>query len=302
MAGTSRSIEGVDHSRAPKKSPEEVEGLRRANQAAGEVLTLIGNLLRPGVTIRELDSAARAEIGELGMQVDRHGLQYDKAHAAYFYDFSDEMAIAWGVNDSVSYLSVSDRVLEAGDLLTTDCSVIKDGWSGDTARNWLVGHEGSIEARALQYVAFVTTAIGVSMCRPGVEWNTIARAMDEFAAGRGMPIVRWGPKSAADLGAGCSHSIGHIHNDGWNLYNYPDAHNDGRTLEEGMTITIEPFLTSGDGVGILDDDGVQRTVDGSLVTFWEHVVAITADGCELLDQRPGDSPFDHELLPRLIDP
>ena len=82
--------------------------------------------------------------------------------------------------------------------------------------------------------------------------------------------------------------IGRSHNDGWNLVNFRHPLNEGKVLESGMTITIEPVVTLGDGCGVLDEFCTGRTVDGSLSGFWEHVVAITTDGCDVLDLRPGE--------------
>jgi methionyl aminopeptidase len=296
MAGIARGWKDVDATKAPLKTADEVEGIRRANQGAGEVLTAIGTMVRPGVTVRELDTFARQEIEKRGMSVDRHGIAFDYGHRAYLTDYSDLMSISWGVNDSLSYLPVSDRALAIGDVLTADCSVMKDGWAGDTARPWIVGQEASFEARTLVHVALATTWMGVSMCRPGRPWNEIAAAMDACASGHGMRIVRWGPEDAENMGMGCSHSIGHVHNDGWNLVNYADPRNDGKVLEAGMVITIEPMLTSGNGEGFCDGSSTQWSADGALVAFWEHVVAITADGHELLDARAGEEPPDIELL------
>jgi methionyl aminopeptidase len=296
MTGFARGWEGVDPSVAPKKSREEIEALRRANQAAGEVLTAIGTRVRPGITIRELDNFGRQEIERRGMSVDRHGIAFDQSREAYLTDYSELMSISWGVNNSLSYLPVSDRALEEGDILTADCSVIKDGWAGDTARPWIVGQESSFAARTLIHVALATTWVGISMCRPGRPWNEIATAMDDCASGHGMRIVRWGPSDAASMGMGCSHSIGRVHNDGWNLVNHPHAANDDKVLEEGMVITIEPMLTNGNGDGHCDGSSTQWSSDGALVAFWEHVVWITSDGHDVLDLRAGEVQPDDKLL------
>lgn len=296
VAGLARAWEGVDSGSAPRKTGEDVARLREVNQRAGEVLTSIGARIRPGVRIRELDTFARQEIERRGMSVDRHGIAFDEGQHAYLTDYSELMSISWGVNNSLSYLPVSDRALETGDILTADCSVLMDGWAGDTARPWIVGQEGSFAAHALVHVALMTTWVGISMCRPGRRWNEIAAAMDDCASNHGMRVVRWGPEDAASMGMGCSHSIGRVHNDGWNLVNYPHPVNDDKVLEEGMVITIEPMLTNGIGEGFCDGSSTQWTTDEALVTFWEHVVAITSDGHDVLDLRDGEVPPDVELL------
>ena len=120
--------------------------------------------------------------------------------------------------------------------------------------------------------------------------------MDDCASSHGMRIVRWGPSDAASMGMGCSHSIGRVHNDGWNLLDHAHPANDDKVLEEGMVITIEPMLTDGNGKGHCDGSSTQWSSDGALVTSWVHVVAITSDGPDVVDLRVGEVPPDAELL------
>jgi methionyl aminopeptidase len=298
MAGISHALTTIDRLIAPIKTAAEIAGLRAANRAAGSVLAEITPLIQPGVTLRELDTAARARIAAHDMRVDRHALHVESDEHYELMDFSDQMALCYGVNDSAFMHAVTDDPLYAGDVLSIDCSVMKSGWSGDTARMWLVGQDGSLDARRLIHVANITMWVGLSMCRPGVAWQDIASAMEDFAVGAGLQPMRYPAQAMFDAGVACSHSIGRSHNDGWNLVNFRHPLNEGKVLEPGMTITIEPVVTLGDGRGALDEFCTGRAVDGSLSGFWEHVVAITADGCDVLDLRPGESVPSGDALAR----
>jgi methionyl aminopeptidase len=96
--------------------------------------------------------------------------------------------------------------------------------------------------------------------------------------------------------SGTGHSIGQVHADGWLIPYYKDHTNEGRVLREGMVITVEPFICAGNGEGVRLANATRAavTADNSLAVYWEHVVAVTDHGCEVLDLRTGEDLTFHD--------
>ena len=122
----------------------------------------------------------------------------------------------------------------------------------------------------------------IGMIRPGLTLNEIGQAATSFAESRGFKIIQTFPA--------VGHGIGHEHNEGWFIPWKVGGLNEGRVIEEGMTFSIEIYLTTGSGElrFLTNEVSSLVTADGAPAAYWEHIVAVTADGCEVLDLRNGE--------------
>jgi methionyl aminopeptidase len=195
---------------------------------------------------------------------------------------TDRISASYALNDIVANAPADDRELQVGDLFGIDVSARKDGWSCDTARRWIVGSEASPLIASLYAVSLQVMWLVIGMVRPGVSLNEIAKAATSFANRHGFKII--------DTFPAVGHGIGREHNDGWFIPWHVGGLNDGRILREGMTFSVEVYLTSGSGeIAFLDNDVASLvTKDGAPASYWEHIVAVTNTGCEVLDLRQGE--------------
>jgi|ERR1700730_7318933 methionyl aminopeptidase len=122
----------------------------------------------------------------------------------------------------------------------------------------------------------------IGMIRPGVYVNEIAEAATSFANKHGFKVI--------DTFPAVGHGIGREHNDGWFIPWRVGGLNEGRVLRKGMTFSVEIYLTPGSGEIVFLDNEVTSlvTADGAPASYWEHIVAVTDEGCEVLDLRAGE--------------
>jgi len=158
----------------------------------------------------------------------------------------------------------------------------------------VVGQETSAKARLLFEVGYQAMCLGISLVRAGAELQKIAEEVQAYVESFGFSMLR--------VPSGTGHSIGQVHADGWLIPYYHDPRNEGRVLEKNMVITVEPFICAGSGEGtrLSNNTRTAVTVDASLAVYWEHVVAVTDTGCEVLDLRDAeDITFYDHRLPRV---
>jgi len=248
------------------KSPQEIDAMRVAGHLAGDVLRMIRAHVQPGVTTGELDAICHAYITETQQAVPAP-LNYK----------GFPKSICTSVNHVVCHGIPGEKKLRDGDIINIDITVIKDGWHGDTSKMFLVG-EPSIRARRICDIAYQAMATGVEMVRPGIRFGDIGHAIQKFAESRSCSVVR----------EYCGHGIGRgFHEDPQVLhYGRPGT---GEVLVPGMVFTIEPMVNLGRRETRLMPDGwTVVTRDRSLSAQWEHTVAVTEDGHEVLTRLPGD--------------
>lgn len=266
---------GMDiHKLSPIRTPGQISKLREAGRICAEILNILGDQVRPGITTRELDNLALKLIHQYGADLDREDLEG--------YNYGEDQTVFFTLNNIVARGAASDAPLKAGDILGIDLSLKKDGWCGDTQKMWIVGGDTSRLARRLLSVAYDCMWIGIHQVKPGVHLGTIAHAVQSYVESQNFNMVK--------IPGLTGHSIGQVHCEGLLVPFYGEA-NTGHILEEGMVITIEPFICAGTGEAELLPIALRsvKTKDNSLAAFWEHVVAVTKDGCEVLDLRPGES-------------
>lgn len=248
------------------KTAEEIEAMRVAGKLAGEVLRMIGEHVKIGVTTGELDDICHNYITRV-----------QKAIPAPLNYKGFPKSICTSLNQVVCHGIPGDRKLKNGDILNIDITVIKDGWHGDTSKMFMVG-EPTVRARQLCEVAHEAMVRGINAVKPGMRLGDIGHAIQSFAEGKGYSVVR-------DY---CGHGIGRVFHEDPQVLHYgrPGV---GEVLLPGMVFTVEPMINVGKKeTRLLGDGWTVHTKDRSLSAQWEHTLAVTDDGCDVLTQLPGD--------------
>jgi len=248
------------------KSPAEIEEMRVAGQQAASVLKMIREHVQPGVTTGELDRICHEYIVE----------KLDAIPAPLNYRGFPK-SICTSVNHVVCHGIPGDKKLKAGDIVNIDVTVIQNGWHGDTSKMFFVG-EPSVKARRISEVAHRAMITGIEMVRPGVTLGDIGHAIQTYAEGERCSVVR----------EYCGHGIGRVFHEAPQVLHYGRP-GEGVTLEKGMTFTIEPMINLGKAATrVLPDDWTVITRDRSLSAQWEHTMAVTDDGVDVLTRLPDD--------------
>ena len=248
------------------KTPEEIGRMRVAGRLAMEVLEMIAEHVRVGVTTDELNERCHRHIteeqGAVPAPLDYQGFP---------------KSVCTSVNHQVCHGIPSDRRLEDGDILNLDVTVIKDGYHGDTSRMFLLGAP-SIQAKRLTELAYESMRRAIRLVRPGARLGDLGHAIQSFAEGHRLSVVR----------EYCGHGIGREFHEDPQVLHYGRP-GEGLELRAGMTFTIEPMINAGARhVRLLPDNWTVVTRDRSLSAQWEHTVLVTGDGCEVLTARPGE--------------
>ena len=247
-------------------APQDFAGMRKAGQLAAQILDEVGPLVAPGVTTGALDDFIRRRVEELGAvsaTIGYRGYQH---------------ASCISVNHVVCHGIPGDKLLQNGDILNIDVTVIVDGWYGDTSRMYVAG-KASIKAQRLMQVTHDALMKGIEVVRPGATFGDIGHAIQSFAEGKGMSVVR-------DF---CGHGLGRVFHAPPNVLHFGRP-GKGPVIEEGMFFTIEPMINLGrPDTKVLADDWTAVTRDRSLSAQFEHSIGVTADGCEIFT--PSDAFF-----------
>ena len=287
MSPVASATHKIDHDQISIKTPDQIAMMREAGKICAQILSELTPHVKPGVTSQHInDIAYDLIVNKYGAQVDREDLSG--------YDSSQYACISIAHNEIAFSGEPSAIPLKTGDLFGVDVSVKKEGWCGDTQRMWIVGQETSARARLLYEVGYQAMCLGISLVRPGAQLQKIAEEVQAYVESFGFSMLR--------VPSGTGHSIGQVHADGWLIPYYRDPRNEGRVLEKNMVITVEPFICAGSGEGTRLSNNTRSavTVDDSLAVYWEHVVAVTDTGCEVLDLRDAEDItfYDHHLSPR----
>lgn len=242
------------------KSPQEQDKMRVAGRLAADVLDMIGEHVRPGVTTGELDQICHKYITET-----------QNAIPAPLNYRGFPKSICTSVNHVVCHGIPGDRTLKSGDAVNIDITVIKDGFHGDTSRMFFVGKAG-IQAERLATVAYESMWLGIAELRAGKHLGDIGAAIQTFVEKNRFTVVR----------EYCGHGIGRVFHEDPQVLHYEDA-GTGMELKAGMTLTVEPMVNAGKRhVRLLPDGWTVVTKDHQLSAQWEHTILITDDGYEVL--------------------
>ena len=255
------------------KNADDLDGMRIAGRLASEVLDMLTVQVKPGVSTDELDRLAHQHIVHVQGATPAPLNYAPPGYPPY------PKSICTSINQQVCHGIPNERPLKNGDIVNIDVTVIKDGWHGDTSRMYIVG-EGSIAAKRLVALTYEAMWKGIAKVKPGAHLGDIGHAIQTFAESQGFSVVR----------EFCGHGIGR------RFHEEPQVLHYGRpgTLEQlvpGMVFTIEPMINAGRReLRELGDGWTIVTKDRSLSAQWEHTIAVTGDGFEVLTLSAGSPP------------
>lgn len=243
------------------KTKKEIEIIREGGRIAARILNLLAEKVKPGITTNELDIIAAREIKKAN------------ARASFLGHRDYPASICTSINSEVVHGVPSGRILRDGDIVGLDLGIYHRGFHADTA---LTVGAGKIDFAKKTLLIVTKKALdeGISIIRPGIHLGDVQNRIQKIIEGAGFGVVR-------DL---AGHGIGK------ELQEMPSIPNFGRqktgpVLREGMVLAIEPMVSAGDWhVKILKDGWTVATLDGSLAAHFEHTLAVTKDGFEVLTQ------------------
>ncbi len=246
------------------KTPEQIEKMRIAGKLAAEVLEMIAPYVVAGVTTEELDRLCHDYI-----------VNEQQAIPAPLNYHGFPKSICTSINHVICHgIPSPKKKLKKGDIINIDITVIKDGYHGDTSKMFFVG-KPSILARRLCRVTYEAMMKGISMVKPGVRLGDIGHVIQKYAENERFSVVR-------DF---CGHGIGENFHEPPHVLHYGKP-NTKETLAAGMVFTIEPMLNAGKPHSkVLADGWTAVTRDKSLSAQYEHTLAVTENGYEILTLR-----------------
>lgn len=237
------------------KSEQELEVMKEAGRITAKALRVVGEAARPGIKTRDLDRLAEDCIRAEGAKPAFKG----------YYDYPATLCTS--VNEQVVHGIPGKRVLKDGDILSVDCGAVIDGYYGDSARTFAIGHVSDRATRLLKATEASLYA-GIEQCRAGLHLYDIGAAVQTVAERAGFSVVR-------DY---VGHGIGRAMHEDPQVPNYGRS-GSGPKLKDGMVLAVEPMVNAGGyEVHGLADGWTVVTDDGSLSAHFEHSIAITATG------------------------
>jgi methionyl aminopeptidase len=251
------------------KSKRELDKMREAGRHVGEILVRLAELAKPGVTTAELDRTAQAEIKT--RKLESSFLGYAPGENPPFPG-----VICASMNEEIVHGIPSGRRLVEGDLLKIDFGAICDGFHADAALTVAIGSVDS-ESRRLVATTLSSLYAGIEQMAPGKRLGDVGAAVQERVERDGFSVVR-------DF---VGHGIGRAMHEPPQLPNFGRPGR-GQRLREGMVLAIEPMVNAGGCEVCMGDDGwTAMTADGKRSCHFEHTVAITEHGPEVLTRVPG---------------
>lgn len=248
------------------KTSEEIEKMRVAGRMAAEVLHMIGEHVKPGVTTGELDRICHDYI-----------VNVQKAIPANVGYRGYPKATCISANNVICHGIPGEKVLKDGDIINIDVTVLHEGWHGDTSRMYYVGAP-SVMAKRLVEVTREAMWRGIQAVKPGATLGDVGHAIQQYAEGERFSVVR----------EYCGHGIGKVYHDEPQVLHYGRP-GEGVVLKKGMTFTIEPMINEGTRhTRVMPDGWTVVTKDRKLSAQWEHMIAVTDDGFDVLTRVPGD--------------
>ena len=233
--------------------------MRVSSRMVAEILELVRDKVKPGITTIELNDLAEAEA------VRRGARAAFKGYSGYRY------SLCCSVNSQVIHGLPSKRKLQEGDILSVDFGIVKDGYYGDAALTIPVGRISDAAQRLLT-VTNESLYVAIEFARPGNRLSDISHAVQKYVEERGYSVVR----------EFVGHGIGRKLHESPQIPNYGPP-GKGVRLKPGMVLAIEPMINEkGHAVQILDDGWTTETCDGGLSAHFEHTVAVTANGPDIL--------------------
>ncbi len=243
------------------KSEKEIEGIRKSCQLARETIDFVAEKIVPGITTNR--------INEL---VHDFTIKHNAVPAPLNYN-GFKKSVCTSINNVICHGIPDETTLNEGDIINIDVTTILNGFYGDTSRMFFIG-EPSEKAKRLVQVARECLYIGIEAVKPYSDIGEIGYAIEHHAKKNGYSVVR----DYGGHGTGLRfHEEPHIHHYG--------SRKRGVIMLPGMVFTIEPMINEGKyDTRLLSDGWTAVTVDGSLSAQWEHTVAVTENGVDILTE------------------
>ena len=239
----------------------EIDRMRRAGRVVAEVLALVEEALKPGVSTGHLDRLAEAHIRKAGATPSFKGYPGINPRRP----FPGSLCIS--IDDEIVHGIPGEREIRDGQVVSIDAGAIVDGWHGDAARTFYVGSPPPDVAALIETTRAAMMA-GIAAATPGNHIDDISAAVEDMATPHGFGIIR----------QFVGHGIGTEMHEEPQVPNYRTGRR-GRKLEAGLCLAIEPMFTLGDyRAHVLADDWTVSTVDGSLAAHFENTIAVTDAG------------------------
>ena len=250
------------------KTNDQIAQMRVAGRLAAEVLEMITPCVVPGISTGELDRICHDYIVDTQKSIP--------ANVGYN---GFEKTICSSVNQVICHgIPSENRILKDGDILNIDVTVIRDGWHGDTSKMFLVGKTQPHNERLVK-VTQECLYKAIEAVKPGAYLGDIGAVIQEHALKNHYSVVE-------DY---CGHGIGQVYHEDPQVLHYGKK-GIGLRLEEGLTFTIEPMINQGTKyTKVLSDGWTVETEDGRNSAQWEHTLAVTSNGVEVLTQRSEES-------------
>ena len=247
------------------KSAREIDTMRKASRIVATVLREILELAAPGMSTGDLDRHAEKRIREMGATPSFKG----------YHGFP--ASICASINNEVVHgIPNSKRVIQAGDLVKIDTGAYFDGYHGDSCVSLCVGEGSTEESQTLCRVAQESLMKGLAQIKAGNTLLDIAGAVQDHVEAHGFAVVE-------DY---TGHGVGRNLHEEPSVFNFRTRDLPNMKLRPGMTLAVEPILNAGSkACRTLKDRWTVVTVDGSWSAKWEHTIAVTSDGCEILTDR-----------------
>jgi methionyl aminopeptidase len=247
------------------RSKNEIEGLKRAGELVARALVMMRPHVRAGVGLDELDRIVEGFVRSEGGERTYKGYQPSPAVPPF------PATICTAVNEEIVHGIPGPRRLREGDIVGIDVGATLDGWVGDTCYTYPVGDVSPRAARLLG-VARECLEAALAEVAPGKHFGDVGAAIQELAEHHGYGVVR--ELGGHGVGRGL-HEEPHI--------NHFGQRGRGMRFREGMTLTVEPMINEGTSeIRFLEDGWTVVTADGRLSAQYEHTIAVTRDGCEIL--------------------
>ena len=246
------------------KTQEEINGMRVAGRLAAEVLEMITPFVIPGVSTGELDQRCYEYI-----------INNQKAIPANVGYKGYEKTVCASINQVICHgIPSEDRILKNDDIINIDVTVLKNEWHGDTSKMFTVGKTKPHNERLVQ-ITQECLYKAIEVVKPGAFLGDIGYAIQTHAEKNHYSVVE----------EYCGHGIGKIYHDEPQILHYGQQ-GTGLEIKEGMCFTIEPMINLGTKyTKTLSDGWTVETKDGRNSAQWEHTLAVTKNGCEVLTKR-----------------
>jgi methionyl aminopeptidase len=252
------------------KSSKQIDKMRIAGGHVAEILLILRDAVRPGITTGELDAIAEKELARRGGESCFKNYVIHPGVPPY------PGVICTSVNDEIVHGIPGKRVLKEGDIVALDFGARFDGWVGDSGITVPVG-QISAQAQHLLEVTQRALAIGIEQARPGNKLQAIGRDVQQYVESQGCSVVRHYT----------GHGVGRQMHEEPLVPNYVDPQMDNPILRPGMVFAIEPMVNAGRAeTRELSDRWTVVTKDHSLSAYFEHTVAVTENGPRILTLPP----------------